>query len=181
MTVHTSDVLPSPPSRVGTYALRRGVAKARKGRLRRSVRAASAGRCNGCNWCERCTPWCDAWRAVACSGATDCERPDSIRRKNAAEASQAQAVAHRKLHRRSRRGGPTSRRQRFSRSSNRRSRMNMRPIAPKDFALVHCMRPRVQARSRIACDHDGKATIRQFRFSSRRSHALANVQSRATV
>ena len=61
--------------------------------------------------------------------------------------------------------------------------MNMRPIAPKDFALVHCIESgRVFRRGReLHATTTGKATIRQFRFSSRRSHALANVQSRATV
>src|SRR5512138_2673641 len=48
----------------------------------------------------------------------DCERRVSVRRKNTAEASQGQSVEHRKVHRRSRGCGPTSRRQRFSTSSS---------------------------------------------------------------
>jgi len=55
--------------------------------------------------------------------------------KNAAKASQAQSVAHRKVHRRSRRCGPTSRRQRFSRSSSLEPRGSGCPSDTKRWGL----------------------------------------------
>src|SRR5262245_15204166 len=57
-------------------------------------------------------------RSAACSRTADCERRDQRRQQNAAAASQAQSVEHRKLHLRSRGCGPTSRRQRFAAASS---------------------------------------------------------------